>query len=88
MSDEEKKKYIEELFKLCPTNSILITDSKGEIKRIYCPFNVVVINDVPGLSIGDIEAVTAIKMDIKLIDIYVVRGKAYYYFNFTLYLEK
>ena len=88
MSDEEKKKYIEELFKLCPTNSLLITDSRGVLKRIYTPFNVIVINDVPGLSIGDIESVTAIRMDLKLIDIYVVRGKAYYYFNFTLYLGK
>ncbi len=46
-----------------------------------------VIRDVPGLSIGEFESVTAIKMDLRLIDIYIVKGNAYYHFNFILWVD-
>jgi hypothetical protein len=57
-------------------------DKKKYIKEL---FEVVV--DVPGLSKGDLGSVTAIRMDLRLIDIYVVKGKPYYYYNFVLYFE-
>jgi hypothetical protein len=38
--------------------------------------------------LGDIQSVTAIKMDIELIDVYIIDDKPYYYFNFILYLKK
>ena len=44
--------------------------------------------DVPGLSIGDLGSVIAIKMDVRLIDIYVVNGKHYYCFNFVLWIKE
>ncbi len=87
MNEEEKKKYIDELFKVCRSDSILILNKDGSIDRIYCPFAVVVINDVPGLKKWDIEHVTAVKMDLKLIEIYIVKGNAYYYFNFFLWVD-
>ncbi len=51
----------------------------------YTPFTVIVVLEVPGLYPGDIVDVTAIKMDMKLIDIYIVGRKAYYYYNFVLF---
>ena len=82
-----RKKYIRELFELVGTDSILIITKENRLKRVLCPFRVIVIVDVPGLEIGNIEYVTAVKMDIKLIDIYIVKGKAYYHFNFELYFS-
>ena len=46
MSDEEKKKYIEEVFKYCKTDSILVINKSGHLQRLQCPFEVVVISDV------------------------------------------
>ena len=86
MNRNERIKYIEELFKICKTDSILIIKDKGELVRIYCPFLVRVIITVPPLNEGDIKQVTAVKVSLELIDVYIIEGKAYYHFNFILYL--
>ena len=84
MSDEEKKKYIEEIFKYCKIDSILVINKHGHLQRLDCPFEVVVITDVGELYKGLICLVSAVKMDLTLIDVYVIRNKAYYHFNFRV----
>ena len=84
----DRKKYIRELFEVVSTTDILIVNKDNQLIRLNVPFTVLVVVDgLPGLRKGDLGSVTAIKMDLKLIDIYVVNGKAYYYFNFVLYSE-
>jgi hypothetical protein len=84
MSDDEKKKYIEEIFKYCKTDSILVIDKSGQLQRLDCPFEVLVITDVGELYKGLICLVSAVKMDLTLIDVYIIRNKAYYFFNFRV----
>jgi len=84
MSDDEKKKYIEELFKYCKTDSILVINKMGQLQRLNCPFEVVVILDVGELYKGLVCLVNAVKMDLTLIDVYIIRNKAYYCFNFKV----
>jgi hypothetical protein len=51
MSDEEKKrKYIEEVFKYCKIDSILVINKHGHLQRLDCPFEVIVISDVKFFS--------------------------------------
>ena len=89
MSDEEKKrKYIEEVFKYCKTDSILVIQKSGQLQRLYCPFEVVVIQDVGELYKGLICLVNAVKLDISLIDVYIIKDKAYYFFNFRVLQRK
>ena len=88
MSDEEKKKYIEEVFKYCKTDSILVINKTGHLQRLQCPFEVLVISDVGELAKGQICLVSAVKIDLHLIDVYVIRGKAYYFFNFRVLQRK
>jgi RNA-binding protein YhbY len=38
MSDEDKKKYIEEIFKYCKVDSILVIGKTGQLERLQCPF--------------------------------------------------
>ena len=83
----DKKKYIRELFEVVSTTDILIVNKDNHLIRLNVPFTVLVVLDVPGLSKGDLGSVTAIRMDLKLIDIYIVNGKPYYYYNFILYLK-
>ena len=82
----DHKKYIRELFELVSTTDILIVNKDNQLIRLNVPFTVLVVLDVPGLSIGDLGSVSAIRMDIRLLDIYIVNGKPYYYYNFILYL--
>jgi hypothetical protein len=84
MSDEEKKKYIEEVFKYCKIDSILVINKTGQLERLQCPFEVLVIQDVGELQKGLICLVLAAKLDLNLIDVYIIRNKAYYFFNFRV----
>jgi hypothetical protein len=84
MTDEEKKKYIEEVFKYCKTDSILVINKSGHLQRLQCPFEVMVILDVGELYKGLICLVNAVKLDMNLIDVYIIRNKAYYFFNFRV----
>jgi hypothetical protein len=84
MSDEDKRKYIEEVFKVCKIDSILVINKTGQLQRLDCPFEVVVILDVGELFKGLKCLVTAVKLDLSLIDVYIIRNKAYYFFNFRV----
>jgi hypothetical protein len=84
MSNEEKKKYIEEIFKYCKVDSILVINKHGHLQRLDCPFEVLAITDVGELYKGLICLVSAVKMDLSLIDVYIIRDKAYYFFNFRV----
>jgi hypothetical protein len=84
MTDKEKKKYIEEVFKYCKTDSILVINKTGQLQRLQCPFSVMVISDVGELYKGLICLVSAVKLDLSLIDVYIIRNKAYYFFNFRV----
>ena len=88
MSDREKKKYIEEIFRYCKTDSILVINNRGVLQRLQCPFEVVVISDVGELQKGLICLVSAVKLDLSLIDVYIIRNKAYYFFNFRILERK
>jgi hypothetical protein len=81
----DKKKYIRELFEVVNTNDILILNMDNQLVRLNVPFTVLVVREVPGLVPGQIATVSAIKMDDRLIDIYIVYKKAYYYYNFVLF---
>jgi hypothetical protein len=88
MNRNERIKYIEEIFKVCRTDSILIITREGQLERIYCPFLVKVIITIPPLNEGDIKQVTAVKVSLELIDVYIIEGRAYYYFNFIIVFKE
>ena len=88
MSDEEKRKYIEEIFKYCKIDSILVINKTGQLERLDCPFEVLVIQDVGELYKGLICLVNAVKLDLSLIDVYIIGNKAYYFFNFRVFGRK
>lgn len=88
MSDEDKKRYIEDIFRYCKIDSILVIDKSGQLQRLDCPFEVVVISDIGELYKGLICLVSAVKIDISLIDVYIIRNKAYYFFNFRVLQRK
>ena len=88
MSDEEKREYIEDIFRYCKIDSILVIDKMGQLQRLDCPFEVVVISDVGELYKGLICLVSAVKLDLSLIDVYIIKNKAYYFFNFRVLQRK
>ena len=87
MTGNERKKYIEEIFKVCKTDSILIINKWGILERRLCPFLVIVVKEVPPLKESDVVWVAAVRMSLELIDVYIVQNKAYNYYNFILYFQ-
>ena len=81
---EEARKYIVELFKIVGTNSVLVVMPKGKVKRLYCPFWVICKVDVPPLEKGQEYAVEAVKMTLKLQDVFIIDGKAYFVWYFKI----
>jgi len=81
---KKHEEYLKELLKHVKSDSILIIDSESKLKRIYCPFNVIVIRLIPDLMVGDIAVVDAVKITLELKDVYIIRGKAYYIWNFKI----
>jgi hypothetical protein len=63
---------------------ILTPDFGGQLQRLQCPFEVMVIQDVGELYRGLICLDSAVKIDLTLIDVYIMRDKAYYFFNFRV----
>jgi hypothetical protein len=60
----------------------------GQLQRLRCPFEVMVIQDVGELYRGLICLVSAVKIDLSLIDVYIIKDKAYYFFNFRVLQRK
>lgn len=58
------------MFKYYETDSILVINKAGDLKRLQCPFDVIVIQDVGELCEGSKCLVSAIIIDLSLIDIY------------------
>ena len=84
MNESDRKRYIQEIFKYCTTDSILVIDQKGHLRRLKCPFLVIVIVDVPPLTKGQERAVIAVKLVENLVDVYIIEGRAFYHYNFKL----
>ena len=78
------EKYIKDLFKHVGTDSILIIKNDGKLARLYCPFEVIVIGLLPDFKVGDVVWVEAVKMTVTLKDVFIVKGKAYYVWNFRV----
>ncbi len=81
---EEIRKYIIELFKIVGTNSVLVIMPDGNVKRLYCPFIVICRVNVPPLQKGQEYAVEAVKMTLKLEDVFIIEGLAYFVWYFTI----
>jgi len=80
----DNKRIIEEINKYCQSNSILIIDAKGRLRRLYCPFKVRVIKHIHYLRINDTVDVLAVKISPDLVLLYVVNQLAYPYYCFII----
>jgi hypothetical protein len=88
MNHEEKRKYIEELFKLVSTDSILVIKDWNTVMRLKCPFIVRAKRDVGFCIAGYYYAVEAVKVDLNtLVDVYIIKGVAYLGYNFEIMIS-
>ncbi len=78
------KRIIDEINRFCLPNSLLIIDSSGMLRRLFCPFKVKVIRHIHYLRMNDIVDVLAVKISSDLVLLYVVNQLAYPYSYFII----
>jgi hypothetical protein len=83
----DKEKYLQELLKWISSDSLLVIDRKGELRRIYCPFKVICLVSFPGISQGEKVSVEAIKLTVEVKEVYIISGTAYHIAYFVITLE-
>jgi len=83
MSDKERQ-YILELFAIVSTDSILIINRTGHLKRLRCPFTVVCKIETANLVFGNPYSVSAVKMTLRLEHVFIIEGRAYFIWYFVI----
>jgi hypothetical protein len=82
-----KEEYLKELLKWVSSDSLLVIDGFGNLRRIYCPFKVICLVNFPDITKGEKLSVDAIKLTVEVKEVYIIRGTAYYIACFMITLE-
>ena len=77
-------KFLYEFAKMVDSRSILVIDNRGKLRRIFCPFPVIVLDKVYQFEKGQVLSVDAVKVTTELKDIFIIGSKAYYIEHFGI----
>ena len=78
------KKELAELLKYSSPLEIYVITWNNILKRLFCPFEVQVVQDIDTLKKGQIVYVDEIKVTIELKTVFIIDNKAYYYYHFEI----
>lgn len=81
---DQARQYILDLFAIVSTDSILIINRTGHLKRLRCPFTVVCKIPTSNLEFGNPYSVSAVKMTLRLEHVFIIEGRAYFIWYFTI----
>ena len=78
------KNQLAELLKYCSPKIIYVVTWNNLLKKVFCPFQVLVLSDVGELAKDEIVWVEQVKVTPELKTIYIIKGSAYYYYHFDI----
>ena len=78
------KKELVELLKYSSPKEIYVITWNNILKRLFCPFEVEVVQDIGTLKKGQFVFVDEIKVTIELKTVFIIDTKAYYYYYFEI----
>ena len=78
------KKELVELLKYSSPLEIYVITWNNILKRLFCPFEVEVVQDIGTLKKGQFVFVDEIKVTIELKTVFIIDTKAYYYYHFEI----
>lgn len=78
------KKSLIELLEYASPNEIYIIDFNGDLKKLTCPFKVKVLYSIDILEKNDIVFVDSVKVTMTLVTVFIVNGRAYFYYHFDI----
>ncbi|CAM4061411.1 hypothetical protein [Gillisia hiemivivida] len=80
MSDEE----LIETLKYSSPKILYIVTWNNLLKKLFCPFQVMVKHQIGELEKGEKIWVENVKVTVKLKTVYIIKGRAYYYDHFEI----
>ena len=82
-----KEEFLKELLKWVSSDSLLVIDHVGALRRIYCPFKAICLVTFPEIKQGERVSVDAVKLTVEIREVYIINGIAYYIVHFSILLE-
>ncbi|WP_029034072.1 hypothetical protein [Salinimicrobium terrae] len=77
-------KQLAEILKYSSPQTLYIVTWNNLLKILYCPFEVIVRQQIGELTKDEKVSVEAVKVTTKLKTVYIVRGRAYFYCHFEI----
>jgi hypothetical protein len=81
-----KEEIIKELLKWVSSDSLLVIDKNGLLRRIYCPFKVICLVTFPEIKQWEKVSVDAVKLTVEVKEVFIIKGVAYYIIFFKIIL--
>lgn len=81
-----KEEIIKELLKWVSSDSLLVIDKNGLLRRIYCPFKVICLVAFPEIKQWEKVSVDAVKLTVEVKEVFIIKGIAYYIIFFRIIL--
>lgn len=78
------EKDLSEILQYSSPTTLLIVTWNNVLKQLFCPFKVRVMLYVGDLRKGEEVWVENVKVTVKLTTVYIVKGRAYYYYHFEI----
>ena len=78
------EKQLAEILRYSSPNELYIVTWNNLLKLLITPFKVFVIDDVGALKKGQLVQVIEVKITMELKTVYIIQGRAYYYFHFDI----
>lgn len=78
------KKQLSEILKYSSPNELYVITHYNVLKRVFCPFPVIVLQEIGMLKKGQIVLVQEIKVTLELKTVYIIDNDAYYYYHFNI----
>ena len=78
------KNELAELLKYSSPREIYVITWNNILKRLFCPFNVTVLQDIGCLKKGQTVLVQEVKVTFELKTVYIIDKKAYNYYHFNI----
>ncbi|WP_369013380.1 hypothetical protein [Flavobacterium anhuiense] len=78
------KKGLAELLKYSSPQEIYVITHYNVLKRIFCPFQVLILQEIGELQKGQVAFVTEVKVTLGIKTVFIINNEAYYYSYFDI----
>ncbi|SDQ18812.1 hypothetical protein [Flagellimonas zhangzhouensis] len=79
-------KILADILKFSNSYELLVVDEMNKLVVVRCPFSVMTLDSIGELMTGQIYEVDQIKVTPTLITLFMIKGRAYFYFYFDIIL--